>query len=699
MKKLLLFLTVVLSFIAAKAQYVYKIKADSVLITNDSCTAELIIENSTKNVKGFLVNKGNGRTEFRRAQQLTDSSFIVAGDTIVIRDSAMWKNDGKLTGNRTLTFNNYDLHFKTPIVTTEAWPAPGGRVYIGDSNNVIPWSNHPLSHDAQANSALIISKTKNNNNQNVDFLAMTTSDAGAKNGWLFQNYTNSAGKVTTRMHTYSNITSTSFAGNYTSSAYLHNAYAKSLTTLNPVVAVVLNDYDSLNNGIADRKILHRTLYTIANGTTPIFVIDSSENIGINTTSPKAKLHIYSTDTLVKQKITIPVTTKLVNPILQIVNTNNDTLIETRGQYSVLADGVRTSVSMFIGKGAGANNVVGTTSNNGVNNTGIGYLALNKNTTGLWNTALGSQALFSLTTGDYNVAVGTNAMLHTTSGYGNIAVGQNALYGVPTANRNIAIGENTAEDAALTGSYSQNIMIGRSAGLNTNSTLNNNIFIGDRAGSAIISNGTATGNVCIGFEAARGINIGSNKLYITNSNTSTPLIYGEFDNKILSLSDISGKFGIRTKTPEQALHVSGQIKIDTLTTSTNGTDSVLAVNNGLIKKTAFGYGAYTPSVTNQSGVSGTSISDCQYMRVGNVVTLSGKITIGTFTTSCSFDVSLPIASSFTQDSQLGGSAANTSATGIQLSANTSAGTMKVNVIDFAGIGSGTSVWFTAQYQIL
>ena len=78
MKKLLLFITVLLGFSAAKAQYVYKIKADSVLITNDSCTAELIIENSTKNVKGFLVNKGNGRTEFRRAQKLTDSSFVIS---------------------------------------------------------------------------------------------------------------------------------------------------------------------------------------------------------------------------------------------------------------------------------------------------------------------------------------------------------------------------------------------------------------------------------------------------------------------------------------------------------------------------------------------------------------------------------------------------------------------------------------------
>src|SRR3982751_1095861 len=84
MKKLLLFLSVLLSFTAARSQFIYKIKADSVLITNDSCTAELNLENSTKNVKGFLYNKGNGRTEFRRAQKLNDSTLVLGSDTILI---------------------------------------------------------------------------------------------------------------------------------------------------------------------------------------------------------------------------------------------------------------------------------------------------------------------------------------------------------------------------------------------------------------------------------------------------------------------------------------------------------------------------------------------------------------------------------------------------------------------------------------
>ncbi|WP_177193743.1 hypothetical protein [Niastella yeongjuensis] len=42
------------------AQYVYTIKADSVKITNSCDTAELIIENHTQTVPGFLFNKGRG---------------------------------------------------------------------------------------------------------------------------------------------------------------------------------------------------------------------------------------------------------------------------------------------------------------------------------------------------------------------------------------------------------------------------------------------------------------------------------------------------------------------------------------------------------------------------------------------------------------------------------------------------------------
>ncbi|GAA0545070.1 hypothetical protein [Chitinophaga japonensis] len=50
------------------AQHVYQIHADTVHIYNTCDTAELVLENRTKGVQGFLFNKGNGVTEFRRLE-------------------------------------------------------------------------------------------------------------------------------------------------------------------------------------------------------------------------------------------------------------------------------------------------------------------------------------------------------------------------------------------------------------------------------------------------------------------------------------------------------------------------------------------------------------------------------------------------------------------------------------------------------
>ena len=85
MKRFYFFLILLCLEKTLHAQYIYTIKADSVKITNSCDTAELIIENHTQNVPGFLFNKGRGRTEFRRALLLNDSTVILGGDTLLIR--------------------------------------------------------------------------------------------------------------------------------------------------------------------------------------------------------------------------------------------------------------------------------------------------------------------------------------------------------------------------------------------------------------------------------------------------------------------------------------------------------------------------------------------------------------------------------------------------------------------------------------
>lgn len=96
MKKLLILTAIVCAVNALSAQYVYTIKADSVKITNNCDTAELILENHTQNVLGFLYNKGKGRTEFRKVIRVNDSTLIIGEDTMLLRGSL---NAWKLTGN------------------------------------------------------------------------------------------------------------------------------------------------------------------------------------------------------------------------------------------------------------------------------------------------------------------------------------------------------------------------------------------------------------------------------------------------------------------------------------------------------------------------------------------------------------------------------------------------------------------------
>jgi hypothetical protein len=86
------------------------------------------------------------------------------------------------------------------------------------------------------------------------------------------------------------------------------------------------------------------------------------------------------------------------------------------------------------------------------------------------------------------------------------------------------------------SGNDNAFFGLNAGV-ANTTGNFNTFIGDSAGS---SNNVGSGNVFIGY-AAGNKEIGSNKLYIDNcvydsgGNCTNPLIYGEFDTRVVKIN--------------------------------------------------------------------------------------------------------------------------------------------------------------------
>lgn len=156
---------------------------------------------------------------------------------------------------------------------------------------------------------------------------------------------------------------------------------------------------------------------------------------------------------------------------------------------------------------------------GTGNTGVGFSVLNNNTTGDNNTALGSEAGFAAV-GSGNTLIGFRAgqFASNTTGAGTF-VGFQAGLGTTGAN-NTVVGHSAL---IATGASANNVAIGNNA-LNV-STSTNNTAVGF---SALVGNVTGTGNVAIGHQAGFA-ETGSNKLYITNSNTTptTSLIYGEF----------------------------------------------------------------------------------------------------------------------------------------------------------------------------
>jgi hypothetical protein len=94
---------------------VYTIKADSVKITNCD-SAELIIENHTQGVPGFLYNTGKGRTIFKQPlTMINDSLYLVGGDSLKISNPNAWLQGGNYFGATGVlgTYDNHNLDLYT----------------------------------------------------------------------------------------------------------------------------------------------------------------------------------------------------------------------------------------------------------------------------------------------------------------------------------------------------------------------------------------------------------------------------------------------------------------------------------------------------------------------------------------------------------------------------------------------------------
>jgi len=187
---------------------------------------------------------------------------------------------------------------------------------------------------------------------------------------------------------------------------------------------------------------------------------------------------------------------------------------------------------------------------GTGNTAVGYQASKSLTTSLETTAIGYQAGLSGSNGaSYNTYVGYKTGTSGTSAQSNTMIGWMSGTTNSTGDNNTAIGTGAAI-YLLSGSG--NVAIGSSAMYN-NSTGSDNVMIGNQSGR----NATGSSNVFIGHDSGYS-ETGSNKLYIENSDSSTPLIYGEFDNDIVR---INGDLQVTGDTEVLGYVESKSIKVD------------------------------------------------------------------------------------------------------------------------------------------
>jgi hypothetical protein len=111
------------------------------------------------------------------------------------------------------------------------------------------------------------------------------------------------------------------------------------------------------------------------------------------------------------------------------------------------------------------------------------------------------------------------------------------------------------------------------------------------------------------------------------------------------------------------------------------------------------GTYTPTLTNVANVTTNSALSCQYMRVGDTVTVSGRVDV-TATANATLTkilLSLPVASNFTNSSHLGGTAASNGTTMIgYFSADT--GSDEALLSFTSNSTANRSFWFNFTYRI-
>lgn len=190
--------------------------------------------------------------------------------------------------------------------------------------------------------------------------------------------------------------------------------------------------------------------------------------------------------------------------------------------------------------------------------------------------------------------------------------------------------------------------------------------------ALISVTLGASNVALGYQAGQGVSTGSSNTIVGFKAGST-VTTGSQNTIIGDNADVADSFRVNSialgyganatqdnqfAIPDSVTTIKFKGIVYTLPTS-NGTGTLNNDGAGNLSwKNQLDHGTYTPTLTNVTNVAASVAYTCQWMRVGNTVTVSGRVAIDPTAgapTATELGISLPVAATFASAEQCGGTA--------------------------------------------